>query len=94
MALRVVRASPPTVVLSEKLTFLLIGFPFVSRTLNATTDVSLLPAPPVPFSAILAGEADMNDIEPADAALTVIVPVLVNVVPPMDKVAVIVSTEA
>jgi hypothetical protein len=54
-------------------------------------EVSLLPAPPVPLRAILVGVAETKEIDPADAGLTVIVPVLVKAVPAMESVAVIVS---
>ena len=91
LALLVDNHSPPMVVLAtkEKFTVFSMGFPFVSSTLKTIMDVL---TPPVLVSVILAGVAETKEIDPADAGFTVIVPVCVKVVPPMERVAVIVST--
>jgi len=92
-ALVVDKDSPPVLVFAnkEKVTVFLMAFPFVSSTLKTTMDVSLLPSPPVPLRAMLVGVAETKEIDPADAELTVIVPVCLRVFPEMESVAVIVS---
>ena len=60
-ALVAVRASPPAVVLAirEKLTLVpAMTCPVLSSTWKTTTDVSLLPAPPVPLRAMFVGVAE------------------------------------
>src|ERR1700731_2280879 len=74
------RVIPPTVVLrlNETLTPGR-GPPVESTTLKTTVEVS---PNPVPFSPIETGEADMNWIDPTEAAATVTVPVAVRLVVP------------